>query len=212
MGTKQDQQHQTDQKVAPTSNQTQVLDPVPPPPSQEAQQAAIRVVANEYVGHMRSAHDHDVSAKTLAARIEAKVRHIAEEQAELERMEKQRRDEEHAARTRRDFAHAHALMLGGVGVPLPSVEVEMAPPAEAEVVQHTLVWNGSDVPGTGQWSALSGSHNDVPPAGHCIRCGKRVWRITAQDGQPVLVHADNVLPCEPNSSNSQVADLGEVSS
>jgi hypothetical protein len=190
-----------DQKVAAT----QVLDPVPQPPSPESQQAAIRTVAGPYQFHQRAAHAHDMAARRAAVTIDTLVREIAEKQEEIKRQEKLRRDSEQDARAERDLAHAYGLMLDGVGVARPAVELDVSQPAELDAAQHPATWNGGEVPQTGQFAAQQ-------PDGFCVNCGQHVWRVPVSDASPKgAIHSFGAT-CDPNAEVPTVADLGEVAS
>jgi hypothetical protein len=196
MGIKQQTQPVPNQEQQPASPQSPFASP-------DAEKQVIGKNASGYVWHMSRAQQHRANAARRAARIEEIVRQQADLDAEKALMESERSQEVQLERAETALGHGFGLVLQAFKVDLPPI-----PPPDQFVAgqgnpaEHAATWNGATVPETGSWN--------VPPAGHCIRCGKRVWRVPAVEGSKGLTHADSQVLCEPDNPNSPVADLGEV--
>ncbi|MEO3856117.1 hypothetical protein [Acrocarpospora sp. B8E8] len=80
--------------------------------------------------------------------------------------------------------------------------------SQGDRVVHSATWNGNGAPETGSIAAVD-PFADNQPDGHCIRCGQPVWRVPASPTNPRGATHSFGATCDPDSPDSEVADLGE---
>lgn len=137
-----------------SSSKAKVAEAPQPPqwPTEEAKRIALQANNTAYLHHMTRGRVHSDNAVNRSQDIERLVGQIAQAQAEVERLERERAQEAQAARVEHEMASAFAVMLQSVGEPLPAVEmpVQAAPAGQGpDWAQHKQAYG---TPETGSFA------------------------------------------------------------
>lgn len=115
----------------------------------------------------------------------------------------------HHAQQGCDVANPASALLALAGVHVPQIATPPAVTSPAPAIPALHVADLKVHPADAAHDTSQASSMENPPVGHCINCGKDVWRVERSETSPHGLTHGWGASCYPESKTSTYADMGE---
>lgn len=203
------QQHQQ-----PYQDQTPDAAPAPTPravvfATPEAAHTVTAPLREKYDGAVTFANTEWQQAFRAQADIDGMLDQIEELKKKIDQRSLDKQQHLMHAQQACDVANPAAVLLGLAGVDVEQISPPIVVSAGAPPRLSVAEVKANPLDTSRPLAEVAGSRMDNPPAGHCIHCGKEVWRVEVSSTSPNgLIHGWGAS-CDPTSDSSTYADMGE---